>query len=400
MSNRFLAVAALAAALVLAPSLAVAAAHDGGAPRADAPPGAASAQARPDAEPEKEALEEQIRREMGRSTAPSATAEARAGGQATTGPNPMARLLVLPDISAIGSVSATWDDETEKPAFAFEELELAFQAVVDPYLRADVYVAFSDEGAELEEAFVTTLGLPAGLQVKAGKLFTPFGRMNQMHPHVWEFVDAPLARSRLLAEETLSGAGVDLGWLLPTPWYAELRLAAQSTAPGEEDEARLTGTARLAQFFSLGEGATLGVGVSGARRDEAPGQFRDLGGADVYLRLRPPESRSYVTLSGELYARRFVDVPDVSGDLEHGWWAQAFGRVGRFAGAGVRYERAPLEDGSGDQQRASALLAWLPSEFQRLRLQVGYDRLPDDTDGVSAILNLEFGIGAHGAHPF
>jgi hypothetical protein len=95
-----------------------------------------------------------------------------------------------------------------------------------------------------------------------------------------------------------------------------------------------------------------------------------------------------------------VDVPDVSGDLEHGWWAQAFGRVGRFAGAGVRYERAPLEDGSGDQQRASALLAWLPSEFQRLRLQVGYDRLPDDTDGVSAILNLEFGIGAHGAHPF
>jgi hypothetical protein len=183
------------------------------------------------------------------------------------------------------------------------------------------------------------------------------------------------------------------------PWFAELQLAGQSTAPSEEDEARLTGVARLLQYFALGETATLGVGLSGARRDEARGEFRDLGGADVYLRWRPLASRSYLTLSGEAYERRFVGVEGVSEDFDTGWWAQAFGRFGRFAGAGVRWERAPLDEG-GDEERLSGLLGWFPSEFQRLRLQVSYDRLPGGEDGVSALLQVEFGIGAHGAHPF
>jgi hypothetical protein len=42
----------------------------------------------------------------------------------------------------------------------------------------------------------------------------------------------------------------------------------------------------------------------------------------------------------------------------------------------------------------------LPSEFERIRLEVSHDRLPGGEDAVTALLNLEFGIGAHGAHPF
>jgi hypothetical protein len=358
------------------------------------PPTAAEAE-------ERRALEEQIRREMGRSTEPRSP-EARAaaqGAQPQAGGNPLARLLLTPDISAIASASGAWDSETKRPRFFFEELELALQAVVDPFARADLYVAFSDEGAEIEEAFLTTLGLPAGLQLRAGKFYAPFGRLNQMHPHVWEFVDAPLAQG-LLSEESLGGAGVALSWLAPVSWFAELHAALQSVAPGEEDEARLTGVARLSQYLALTPTATLGLGLSAARRSEARSEFRDLGGADLYLRLRPLESRSYLTLSGELYALRFVGVEDVSEDFETGWWVQAFGRAGRFLGAGVRYERAPFEEGGGDVQRLTGLLGYFPSEFQRVRLQLSYDRLPGGADGVSALLNVEFGIGAHGAHPF
>jgi hypothetical protein len=54
----------------------------------------------------------------------------------------------------------------------------------------------------------------------------------------------------------------------------------------------------------------------------------------------------------------------------------------------------------GTEQRWSALASYFPSEFQRVRLQVSYDRLPDGKDGVEALLHLEFGIGPHGAHPF
>jgi hypothetical protein len=308
-------------------------------------------------------------------------------------------VMLLPDISAIGNVTADWNDQSDDVGFTFEELELGLQAVVDPYARADVFISFSDEGAEIEEAFVTTLTLPAGLQLKAGRLFSPFGRLNQTHPHVQEFVEPPLAQ-RLLAEENLGGAGLVASWLAPVPWFLELTVAGQSIAPTEEDDARMTGLARLVQYLPLGGATTLGVGVSGARREELSGQFRDLLGGDVYLRFRPPASRAYLTLSGEVYARRFVDVPDVSDDFDEGWWVQAFGRVNPYWGIGARYEQAPAEELSGDEKRVTGVLAWLPSEFQRIRLEVSYDRLPDDTDVVSALLNLEFGIGAHGAHPF
>jgi hypothetical protein len=401
-----------AAAAVIAACLAVPSRTDAQQPPSS-PPAAPGQAAGSDAEARRKELEEQIRREMGRSTEPRAP-EARIAAQGATpgaagkGGNPLARLMLLPDVSAIASAAASWEDATNTPRFAFEELELALQSVVDPHVRADIFVAFSDEGAEIEEAFVTTLGLPLGLQLRAGKLFAPFGRTNQQHPHVWELVSAPLAQ-RLLAEEAFGGPGVAVSWLAPLPWFAELHLAAHETAPFEGDEGHLTGVARLLQYVSLGEAATLGVGLSAARRGEgrtaydAPtprSQFRDLGGADVYLRIRPPASRSYLTVAGELYARRFVGLEGVSEGFDRGWWAQAFGRAGRFLGAGVRFERAPSESVDGDDQRLSGLVAWLPSEFQRIRLEVSRDRLAGGEKGVSAILAVEFGIGAHGAHPF
>jgi hypothetical protein len=394
----------------------------GGAPPA-APAPSAGERGADDAE--RKALEEQIRREMGRSTEPRApeariAAQGAAPAAAGQGGNPLARLMLLPDLSAVANASLAWDDATEEPRFTFEELELALQAVVDPYVRADLFIAFGDEGAEIEEAFITSLGLPHGLQVRAGKLFAPFGRLNQQHPHVWEFVSQPLAQ-RLVAEESLGGPGLALSWLAPLPWFAELHLAAHQTEPlppftldgvvplEETEEDGLTGVVRLLQYVPVGPAATLGVGLSAARRDEgrtafeAPtprSQFRDLLGADAYLRIRPPASRSYLTVSGELYARRFVGVDGVSEDFDTGWWAQTFARTGRFLGAGVRYERAPSESVDGDDERVTGLLGWFPSEFQRVRLEVSYDRVAGGEDVVSALLNLEFGIGAHGAHPF
>jgi hypothetical protein len=419
-------VASTLAAVLLFPFHALAAEQAGPAQPPSAPaaakPAPAQAPKGEDAERKKK-LEEEIARELGTSRAPTAP-PAQPGA---TGPSPFARLLLLPDISAIGSAVAAYDSydvETlsprpgpfgpkGRPDFQFEELELGVQAVVDPYVRADIFVAFTPEGAEVEEAFVTTLGLPGGFQVRAGKVLAPFGRLNQQHPDVWEFVDAPLAHGRLLAEEALSGPGVDVGWLAPLPWFAELRVGALNSEelpaalvagePLEEESPRLTGIARLLQYAALSETTTLGVGLSAARREEAgAGAMRDLGGVDVYLRYRPLATRAWVALQGELYALRFKGIPDVDEDFETGGWAQAFYRRSARFGYGVRYDWAPSEapDQDGTEQRWSALASYFPSEFQRVRLQVSYDRLPDGTDGVEALLHLEFGIGPHGAHPF
>lgn len=347
--------------------------------------------------------------------APTVRAQEAGAAPPASGADPYARLLLMPDISAIASFAAAWNDHdvealsprvgpyapADKPAFLFEELELGLKAVIDPYGTASVFIAFSPGEVAVEEAFLTTTSLPGGLQVKAGRMYSPWGRVNGQHPHAWDFVDAPLARGRVLAEEVLAGPGVDLAWLAPLPWFAELHLAAQDTAPTEADAERLTGLVRLAQFFALSEETTLGVGLSAARRDEGAGQFRDLGGADLYLRWRPPTGRSAVTLQGELFTRRFRGVPD-AGAADWGAYGQAVWRVGPAGALGLRYDQAPTagETAPGTERRLSGLATWYLSEFQRLRLQVSHERRPADQAGFAALVHLEFGIGAHGAHPF
>jgi len=234
-----------------------------------------------------------------------------------SGAGPYARLLLMPDLSAIASFDAAWNDydvgaqsprtgpfgPSGKAAFHFQELELGLQSVIDPYARANVFISFTPDEVAVEEAYLTTLSLPADLQLKAGRFFSTFGRANGQHPHAWDFIDAPLAHGRVLAEEVLAGPGVDLAWLAPVSWFAELHLSAQSVAPFEGDEERLLGLARLSQFFSLSDETTLGLGLSAGRRDEGTGQFRDLAGADLSLRWRPLDSRKAVTLQAELFGR-------------------------------------------------------------------------------------------------
>jgi hypothetical protein len=421
----FLAAAASSAALAEEP------------PPPSAPPPQAAPAPAPAAGDDAEArrkLEEQIRKDLGQGGTqgqapvppPGAAGQGgqAQGGAGSTGGNPMARLLLLPDISAIGSFAAAFNSydvgalsprtgpfapQTDKLAFLFEELELGLQSVIDPYARADVFISFVPGGVNVEEAYATTLNLPASLQLRAGQFFSPLGRQNQQHPHVWDFIDAPLARTRLVAADVLSGPGVDLAWLTPLPWFAEVHVDTQSTnpfpdQPGAQD--RLTGVVRLLQYFSFTEATTLGLGLSAARRDQVTGGgFADLGAVDLYLRWRPPATRSYVALQAELYGRRFVhvDLPTAGSG-----YAQLFWRQNAYLGYGVRYDQAPSGPDygapataeSGIERRTSAVASWFPSEFQRLRLQLTYDQRPGGREGFEALLGLEFGIGAHGAHPF
>jgi hypothetical protein len=429
-------VAAGVVALTLALSPARSAAHEGSPgdearaedrrqPVTAQPPPAGAPAAEPQDAEAKRKLEAEIAKELGAapgaSTPPAAApgAEPAAPQQGTTGSSPYARLLLLPDLSAIGSAAGVFDSldvarrsprsgpsgPEGRPEFLFEELELGVQAVVDPYVRADVFLSFGPDGAGVEEAYVTTLTLPASLQVRGGTFFVPFGRLNTQHPHVWDFVDAPLALDRVVAggkgEDKLAGPGVEVAWLAPLPWFAELRISGQSTAIDPAAPPGLTGAARLGQFFLLGDATTVGVGLSAARRAEpGPGAFRDLGGVDLLVKHRPLQTRSYVTLQGELYGRR---LRGAGGATDGGGYAQLFVRRGPYLGYGVRYDQAPAtgeEVGTGAEQRFGAVAVWYLSEFQRIRLQGSYDRLPDGKDGLEALLHLEFGLGAHGAHPF
>ena len=68
-------------------------------------------------------------------------------------------------------------------------------------------------GAAVEEGYLTTLSLPAKLQLKAGKFREAVGRINPTHPHALPFIDLPNAYVNLFGEEGLNDEGVSLSWL-------------------------------------------------------------------------------------------------------------------------------------------------------------------------------------------
>src|SRR5262249_19539139 len=104
------------------------------------------------------------------------------------------------------------------PTLEMHETELGLQAIIDPYARADVFISFSEHGVDLEEGYLTFTTLPAGLQLRVGKMRAAFGKVNTLHNHVLPWTDRPLMTQNLVAsEDGISDAGLSLSRILPAP---------------------------------------------------------------------------------------------------------------------------------------------------------------------------------------
>jgi hypothetical protein len=106
--------------------------------------------------------------------------------------------------------------------FNLGETELVMSGSVDPYFDAFLTAALSGDGIELEEAWFQSRNLPAGLQLKGGKFLSGFGYHNEKHAHSWDFADQNIAYQSLLGDHGLSGNGLQLTWLAPTPFFIQL----------------------------------------------------------------------------------------------------------------------------------------------------------------------------------
>jgi hypothetical protein len=324
----------------------------------------------------------------------------------------------------------TGGHDPQKNGFTLQQLEMSFRKAVDPYFRFDGNIVFSQFGVEVEEAYATTVALPASLQLRAGQFLTRFGRLNPTHPHAWDFVDQPFALGRLFGGEGNRGLGLELSYLTPLPWYVELvgsltDAAGEGTARsfyGGEDlgvrtPADLQATVAAKQFFALSDDLSLAWGLSGAFGPNPTGYRNrtDVYGSDLYLKYRPITTGSHtiVSLTAEwLYRRR-----QVPGDLLHdaSGYATLFWRFAQRWAAAVRYEHgSPTWNQAGQvgaddldpfwkghRQRVSAAATFWPTEFSRLRLQASSDHLGWSGQTTWAVFAAaEFVVGAHGAHAF
>src|SRR6187401_3596444 len=74
-------------------------------------------------------------------------------------PNPVNPTFFNPAIAVIGNFLATAGHNPVVPtkSFQLEESEISFQAIVDPYARADLFLSFSNSGVDVEEGYITFL---------------------------------------------------------------------------------------------------------------------------------------------------------------------------------------------------------------------------------------------------
>jgi hypothetical protein len=330
----------------------------------------------------------------------------------TAGATPPSGAKVFnPDIAVIGNflgAAGHNDSPDAPPSLELDEVEATFQAVVDPYARADFFLAFSPEGAEIEEGFITFPTLPGGLLAKVGKMRGSFGRVNQMHNHVLPWADRPLLTANLLGgDEGISNAGLSVSRLIQNP--VVFLEATGEVYRGDDDvfstpeRDDLTWVGRLRAYRDLTESTNLDLGGSIAYggNEEGPGLKTRLVGADLTFRYRPLRRAIYkrlVARTEAVWSRREAPGGDANA---FGIYASGEYQFARRWFAGARYdyaERATAPDLA--DEGGSLLLTFWPSEFSQVRTQFRRTNLAEGTTANEFLFQFLFSIGAHGAHAF
>ena len=314
-----------------------------------------------------------------------------------------------PDMAAIGNFVGVAGPSpgSGEPSLSLQESEFSFQAVVDPYARADFFLTFGPEEVGVEEGYITFPTLPGGFLMKVGKMREAFGRVNTEHPHTLPFADLPLISRNLLGGEALSDSGISVARLVPIPWF--FLEATGQVYRGESDlfEAPTRGdlqyVGRLRAYRDLTESTNLDVGGSiayGNNGVTADSNTRLLG-VDTTLRWKPLRRSIYTSVlaRGEAVWSRREDPPaTVNAFGAYGYLGYQFAR--RWT-AGVRLDTSERAETAAVRDRGgSFILTYRPSEFSLVRAQYRRTTFGEEKPVNELLFQFLFAIGAHGAHPF
>ena len=242
------------------------------------------------------------------------------------GAGPAAAKVLNPDISVIGDFLGAAGNGANRgePSLQMHESEVGFQEVIDPYARADFFISFGEHGVDLEEGYLTFTALPAGLQLKVGKMRAAFGRVNPLHNHVLPWTDRPLVSQNLLnGEDGMDDAGLSLSRILPAPKGIFLEGTAQ-VFRGDTDgvfqadkRSHVSTVGHLRLYRDLSESTNIDLGGSFARGHSPwADAWNQLYGADATLRWKPLRRaiyHSFVARSELIWSRNQIDPGHVLG---------------------------------------------------------------------------------------
>ena len=320
-----------------------------------------------------------------------------------------------PQISVIGDFLGAANENApdfEGPSLDLREVEIAFQAQLDPFARADFFLTIpSLEDVEMEEGYLTFLTLPSDFLVRLGKVRVPFGRANVDHRPESFTVDRPDVLVGYFGEEGLAEAGATVSRLIPNPWdrFMELELdvlaGSNDVSFGGGSASDLLYNLHYRSFFDLTPEQSLNVGASYATGMHPMDQDRSgrthLGGVDVTYVWKPLARGKYRSFSWQTEIMGGTREVEAGTNDSFGLYSFARYQLGRrwYAGGRFDYSQSPEVPGLSNRS-GSVLVELFATEFQRFRLQY---KLSDRTSQPLAhqlFFQWFFLIGSHGAHKF
>jgi hypothetical protein len=360
---------------------------------------------------------------------------------------------LLPDFSAVGDFvfDGSPDRSTQESGKRADirEVELAVQAAVDPFFRADVFLGISDEeGIAIEQAYLTTTSLPYGLEARLGRFLMPAGKVNTTHRHDVHTVEYPWVVQRFFGAEGLKGTGLGVSKIFaPFGFFQEILLTAvdhfgedpedvSTFEPANNTVGGLGYSARLRNYWDLSQSANVelsGSVVTGKRARPfgdveiicqtsdncaTGGNARQtVVGGDVTFRWRPLEQGLYKSfiLQAEVMHQLndgFAGLPSGLGSVELAGGDRAytggyvFGRyqitARGFLGARFDWLQDPEAIPQGGTFRAvSGYWEFFPSDFSKFN--IAFERLMPhgDAENTNRVLaQATFALGPHKPHPF
>ena len=400
-------------------------------------------------------LQKELEKAMAQPSRPAPQTPAPVQGVGPTNPR------LLPDVSAVGDLVGDFtpggSSQEDLSRFGVREVEVAIQAVVDPYFRGDVFLGFNDlEKVSIEQAFLTTTSI-RDLEFRLGRYLMPFGKENTTHRHDLHTVEYPWVIQRFLSPDALKGTGVYASRVFaPFGFYQELIVTADDRFGEASEDLRtadpvnknLNGfmfSGRFRNYWDLSQSTNIELSASAltGRREQpilivppgggtliattdvnAVGARQSLFGVDFTYRWRPLQQglyRSFLFQSEVMRQvnERNVTVPtcaEIGSALCNatefggprrdftGMYALARWQITTrgFLVARYDYVQDPLAPVglTGNLTSGSGYLEWFPSEFSKL--VAAYERLrsPGVKDSNRILFQATFAVGPHKPHPF
>lgn len=358
-----------------------------------------------------------------------------------------------PDDYQIPGFPLGGETELAPEGLSLGEIEINISANVDDKFTAWLTTALHYHDGhteiEIEEAWIDTLALPAGLSLRMGRFFSNIGYLNDKHSHSWDFADQPLPYKAFLGNQYLDD-GLQLRWLAPTDLYFEL--AAEATRGGRYPagdhsdsglgvytlHARLGGDVGYSHSWQAGISylqADADERATGHEHEEPDHEHEDMDHDDSSLLFSGQTDLAMMEFvwkwapNGNWKQRNFVfqaeylwrnedgsyylsDGSELPYNTDQqGWYLQAVYQPFPRWRLGIRYDQlssdypgdafidTALMPAGDDPRRYSIMADWSNSEFSRLRLQYTLDQAGLEDDNQLGLQYI-FSIGAHGAHTF